>query len=261
MDAWDIWDLPGKFVNQQTNYSATCATYVRNDALLAITGKNLTTGCWYVNKPGGKVGVNANLHFSNGQYVSVTTDGNFTVYRPTAQTTNIELQPHYIISNNLGLTCKLQLGNSSGDGDLSYRVDIHSKLPYTGDANITQLITANFSNPLYVFSDERCDGPEFYYSTPGRVIGDGFTGLNDGPFDIWEHPNIVSLSSQRLCRFQPDGGIPVTLGIIHWETVGVAEQDIWGHWAITEDATSVPDGDGPDRSDEFPVWKKTVGLH
>jgi hypothetical protein len=27
------WNLPGKFVNQPTNYSSTCTTYVENDTM------------------------------------------------------------------------------------------------------------------------------------------------------------------------------------------------------------------------------------
>ena len=66
------WSLPGKFVNQPTNYSSTCPTYVRNDDLLQNTNQ---TSCWFVNEPGGTVIVGMSLKFDNGQTASVSADG------------------------------------------------------------------------------------------------------------------------------------------------------------------------------------------
>jgi hypothetical protein len=88
-------------------------------------------------------------------------------------------------------------------------------------------------------------------------IPNALLSLDDGPSSIWTTPNIVSLSARDFARFQPDGGIPVTLGIVTWETVGVAEQDFWGNWTKTADSTTGPNG--PDTSDEFPVWTKNQG--
>ena len=42
------WMLPGAYVNQQTNYSTNCTSYVRNDNLLT----QYLQHCWYVNDPG-----------------------------------------------------------------------------------------------------------------------------------------------------------------------------------------------------------------
>ena len=75
--------------------------------------------------------------------------------------------------------------------------------------------------------------------------------MDDGPNSKWVSPNIVSLSARDFIRFKPDGGIFVTLGIVSWDTVGVAT-DLFGVWSITTDATTGPNG--PDNSDEFPVW-------
>ncbi len=69
----------------------------------------------------------------------------------------------------------------------------------------------------------------------------------------------MSLSARDFIRFQPDGAnsIWVTLGIIHWYTVGTAEQDLLGNWSITSDATTTPPA-GPNSSDELPVWRYIV---
>ena len=156
-DLW--WHLPDKFVNQQTNYSSTCTTYVRNDNLLT----NTAVQCWYVNGSGGACSVRETLHFSNGQTASVAANGNFTVYGPTISLEALTAEQqdrYYTIDYANDLTCKLKLGENddSGDGTMRFTVDIWSQ--YSGSFGLTQLITANYSNPLFIFSVERCDGSE-----------------------------------------------------------------------------------------------------
>ena len=144
---------------------------------------------------------------------------------------------------------------------MSFDVNLKSKT--AGSIGITQLITANYSNPFYVFSNERCDGLE-YYSGPTPVSGStnsdvvtGVVGLGDGPWSIWADPNRVSLSCRDFVRFAPNGGIPVTLGILQWHTVGLAQR-FAGGWIILEDHDT-PDPTGPDKSDEFPRWMINQG--
>lgn len=71
--------------------------------------------------------------------------------------------------------------------------------------------------------------------------------------------SLLRVSARDFVRFQPDGGIWVTLGIITWDTVGTAEQDFWGNWSITTDVS--PDPSGPDSSDEFPRWTQSINAH
>jgi hypothetical protein len=257
------WTLPDKYVNRPTNYSATCATYVKNTDLLT----NRVNQCWYVNGSGGTASIGMSLQFANGQTASIAAKGDFTIYRP-----RIWLGPYdpgeenhyYTISYANEATCKLKLGENddSGNGAMRFDVDINSK--YSGSIGLTQLITANYSNPTCIFSDERCDGTE-YYSGPNAVTArndssrSGLISMDDGPNSIWVTPNIVNLSSRDFVRFQPVGGIPVTVGIVTWDTVGVAETILVpdDDWHITTDATTGPNG--PDSSDEFPVWTKNVG--
>jgi hypothetical protein len=266
-DIW--WHLPDKFVNQTNKYSATCTNYIKNPDLLT----NATTRCWYYNQPGGNCSVRQTLHFDNGQSVNIAAAGSFTVYRPTitVETLTIAQQNHYYtINNDIGTTCKLKLGedDGSGNGTMNFTINCWSK--YSGQFGITQLITANYSNPLYIFSVERCDGSEYYADLSvviprsrtniitGAQFPNAFITLDDGPNSIWLSPNIVNLSVRDFARFQPDGGIPVTLGIVTWETVGTAERTFLGDdWNITTDSTTGPNG--PDHSDEFPIWKKHQG--
>jgi hypothetical protein len=257
------WTLPPKLVNESYPYSSVCMSYRLNTDLWT----NNPTWGWYINKPGGRVTIWQGLRFSNGQYVTVATGGNFTVYRPSialGALTPEQQNQYYTIGYANDMTCKLKLGvdDGSGDGTMRFTVDIWSR--YNGEIGLTQLITADYSNPLYVFSDERCDRGE-WYSGPNSVHGgnysvpNGFVDCDDGPSDIWVTPNIVSLSCRDFARFQPDGGIPVTLGIVTWETVGVAETLLIpsSDWRITEDETTGPDG--PDGSDEFPRWTINQG--
>jgi hypothetical protein len=143
---------------------------------------------------------------------------------------------------------------------MRFGVNINSKYP--GAIGLTQLITANYPNPVYNFTEERCDGSEFY-DGPNNVsassnpnIATGLVNLSDGPWSIWTSPNWVDLSCRDFVRFQPNGGIWVTLGIVTWETVGIAQM-VFEDWYLTDSATSGPNG--PDSSDEFPVWTINQG--
>jgi hypothetical protein len=251
------WNLPGEFVNEPYQYSSTCASYRRDSSLLQNTN---TTSCWFINKPGGAVSVGMNLLFANGQTASIAADGSITVYRPTATMFSIQEPRYYTLSNTNLPATTLKLGDQGGDSDngsMFYKVNVNSK--YNGNANFTQLITADYSNPVYIFSVEECDGTEFYNDPSTRIIGSGIIGLGDGPSDTWVTPNIVNLSARDFVRFQPDGGIYVTLGIVTWDTVGTAEQSFLGNWSITTDTT--PDPSGPDSSDAFPVWTQSITAH
>ena len=275
------WQLPARFVNVAWQnqifvptppvggyyISSGSVNYRTNSSLLENTNQ---TSCWFVNGSGGTVGMNLNFQFNNGQYVNVTAKGDFTVFRPSVMMNQVNGPRYYTINDDIGLTCKLKLGenNGSGDGTMRYSVEVDSKPAGThpfdnqfyGNVGITQLITADYSNPVLIFSDERCDGSEFY-SPPIRIIHSCLPGLNDGPSDIWTTPNIVNLSCRDFIRFKPDGddSIWVTLGIVTWDTVGTAEQDFWGNWTKTTDVTPAPSG--PDRLDTFPIWTQSVTAH
>ena len=242
--------------------------YRTNASLLQNTNQ---TSCWFVSGQAGHVVVGVRLEFKNGQTLTVAEKGDFTLFRPTIwlePLSSAEGDHYYTISSRTPLSCKLKLGepDESNEGTMQYTVNVRST--YGGWVGITQLITADYINPIYIFSDERCDGPEFYSGT-NRVYGrlptvSGSTYLDDGPWSLWAAPNMVGLSSRDFVRFQPDGGIFVTLGIVTWETYGIANTLFWPDvddtWYIQDQGTSGPSG--PDSSDEFPVWRiNQGGMH
>jgi hypothetical protein len=200
--------------------------------------------------------VGLNLLFSNGQTASVSADGDFTVYRPTAEITSVFTPFFFTLSYTNPITCKLKLGNNEGDGVMFYFVGVHSK--FYGNFDIIQLITAHYSNPVANFSDERLDGSGVYASGGIAYDNGNFNtaGLNDGPSMIWEDPNTVSISARDFVQFCPDGGISVTLGIVTWNASATARQySMFGDWFIQNPTISGPTG--PNASDEFPVWTNT----
>ena len=95
------------------------------------------------------------MHFDNGQIVAVAAAGNIGIYKPRIwlETNSVEMQNHYytVTTNIVGLTSKLKLGENddSGSGTMRFGVNINSKI--SGVFGLTQLITANYSNPLYIF--------------------------------------------------------------------------------------------------------------
>jgi hypothetical protein len=268
------WSLPTKYVNESWQETqsivdpgtglGTAVPYgsVNYDISTSLLQNTNKTSGWFVNTNDGHASVSLNLKFQNGQYASVAANGDFTVFRPTAEITRIDEPRYYTLSNTNLPATTLKLGNASGDGSMYYQVKAHTKSPFYGNVNMTQLIRADYSDPVYDFSVERCDGSEFYNDPSARVTSaGGVTGIADGPGETWLTPNIVNLSARDFVRFQPDGdgSIYVTLGIVTWDTVGTAEQSFLGNWSITTDTT--PDPSGPDSSDEFPVWTQSITAH
>lgn len=78
--------------------------------------------------------------------------GDLTVFRPKAEITKVDRPFLFTLSDTNLLSCKLKLGDSVGDGAMSYWVTVHSK--YSGNASITQLVTLGYSDPVYNFSDD-----------------------------------------------------------------------------------------------------------
>jgi len=273
------WHLPDKYVNQSWcvsvvtggyGYGGGTLTYSYYGSLNYTNNADLTKGfstqCWYVNGPGGKVSAGGTLYFANGNSVHVADLGQISIYRPQIwlePRTLDYVAPSYTISNINGLLCLLKLGSDDQNdiGNMRFAIDISSQ--FRGVAGLTQLIAADYAYPKYRFSAERCDGSEFYSTTneitPHKYpIVSGVQPLDDAPSDIWCSPNIVNLSARDFVRFQPDGGIWVTLGITTWKTVGIAQQPTLGFvWEKADDATIGPNG--PDASDEFPVWTINQG--
>jgi len=242
VDAVGHWSLPDKFVNQQTNYSPTCSTYQRNDDLLAITGhSHLSPPCWYVNKPGGTVGVNVILHFPNGQYASVAAMGNINVYRPT-------------LSNFHPMLNFFNWDSPVLHANMSWMVTVNSK--YDGYIGTTQLINASGMNYYNTGGEFKLDGSEIYGEPNANgpvkyVVANPSTHMTT----LLDTPHATALPCVEMVatfndyvRFKPNGGIWVTLGLVNWNMDGAA--------CIITGTTKgiIPPASGPVDTDAFPLW-------
>ena len=242
-----FWHLPDKYVNQPTNYSATCTTYVNNDNLLT----NATTQCWYVRDPGGACSVRETLHFANGQSVNIAAAGNFTIYRPSF--TNFTQQTYQLRWDFPSL--------SWFNADMFWNVTVNSK--YDGQYGFTQLLL----------------GTGVYYGTGGAYVLDGDSEIygesgNNGP-SIYKanDPNYqtltfqddpgaptysMNLDFQDYLRFQPsgDGSIFVTIGKNGW-SVNADYSVLSGIFT----PTNIPPATRPVDNDEFPKWNTYRSGH
>jgi hypothetical protein len=265
-DTLQHWTLPEKFVNQQTNYSATCTNdYVRNYDLLINT--NLVR-CWFVNGNGGTVITGQNLHFTNGQYASIAAVGSFAVYRPS-----VRFSPHSDEAVILDAeTNDIYLGigwkTPSHPNAMRFDMTVSVNPNFPGWIRGLQIISRN---TLY-------DIPQMYLP-PANIPDDtgGQFWLDNGiPFEGWhewrvgvgssliyinymDDPNtegniasFIEMSDYLLyyLTFQPDGGIPVTIYFIEWNWDGNASATN-GSWQLTDHHLLGPyDID----ADDFPEW-------
>ena len=217
-DATGKWNLPGKYVNEPYQYSSSCTSYRVNSTLLDITGQNLATACWYVNKvDDGTVGVNANLRFSNGQTASVAAKGIFTIYRP--KLLNFNPNPFN------GVVLHWHSPGESGwgdiltiDPDIDYTVDVDSL--FGGGAFITQTLNGNFGNEWCSFDTKGLVFLDNWENVYGITVTPGSTKNTIEFYDKPQCPCYHYTKEQQrftdYIRFQPDGGIPVTLGTVSW---------------------------------------------
>jgi hypothetical protein len=244
------WSLPGKYVNQPTNYSATCQTYVNNGDLLRNTNQ---TACWFVNKPGGSVSVGLNLKFDNGQMTSIARDGKFTVYRPTTTFNPIyHGTPQVIITNNY-----LALGQNRYH-DMSFRHYIQSDFP--GLAGYTQLCNGYDKRDATISTDgdeldntEWARGQQTINNTEVASLRRAFFfDAPQVPLSILATTTKMHWSYRTYLRFKPDGdgSIFVTLRLATWGLDASASYS--GGWNIDSGSSC----SGPSDSDntDFPVW-------
>jgi hypothetical protein len=247
VDTLQHWTLPEKYVNEPYDYSDTCYTYHQNADLLW----NNPTWCWYVNQPGGRVSMWQNVHFSNGQYVSLAAEGSFTVYRPTVNPPI--LHGPYAASADDNML-------SLADNAMWFDVRINSKYP--GSFGLSQLVNfyaqtcllpPDFFLPYgtYPWAGFWLDGSHEYYS--GFSDKDSANSINDSPgvplIILWANYNG---HWKDYVRFAPVGGIAVTLGRLDWNWAAacIIPNPLVG-WVITSDGE-----DGPTLHDDdsFPLW-------
>jgi len=250
------WHLPDKYVNQQTNYSSTCTTYIKNTDLLT----NRTTSVWYVNGSGGDCSIGMSLQFANGRNVPIAAAGSFSVYRPTVNQPDPNGPFHAALTGPF-ISPTLQLANNA----MQFTTTINSK--YSGSFGLTQLV--KMYSQTVLFPPDVLQGATTW---PGDfnldINPDGSTGeYYDGPYTLPHSCKINDAPGQPLIivggsydgrwqvyvRFKPDGGIPVTLGRIDWNWAATADWDaLGGGWYISSDGENGPTLHA---DDNFPLWK------
>jgi len=241
------WALDGTYVNTNipAQFSDGSSNYSNNPALLS----HQSTYAWWIdgsyNPTNYKATLGEGLTFPNGQYVAVATHGLFTMHRPrifnyVANTNSISEGLWH--SHEPGTAAPLEgvglipgteyeaadwLGCFYGP---EYNLEVDTL--FVGNAFVTQTLNGFTTNQIY----------SSYYS-PGDYLdwsvyyGDKFHETNNNvlvvpggslpPLHFEDAPEILCFSNTTqhehftdyIC-FQPEGGIPVTLGIVTWHCDG-----------------------------------------
>lgn len=216
-----------------------------NDGLLRNTN---ATSCWYVNGHGGGVSIGANLHFSNGQYVSIAAMGDFTVHRPSS-------------SDFVRIANEFVWDAPELTGDMQWKVKLNSK--YDGLFGTTQLLSADgglYDTGGSVFLD---GDSEIYGEPDSKGIAKSYillstdplahiTSLFDtprpGPIQYTGFYSMIATFRDYL-RFKPDGAdnIWITIATNGWSMDGRVA-------AFSVSYTNIPPASAPVDNDEFPDW-------
>jgi hypothetical protein len=253
------WHLPDKYVNQQTNYSSTCVTYVQNVNLFT----NTAIQCWYINGPGGTCSVRESLRFTNGQSVNIVAKGNLSVFRPKVDylITATNTVVGFTTNDGIYLGVGVGYGNTTGDMDWAAHLVNNFKI-YDGISSYLQLI--NTTDLGYT--------PQYSISTSGSYFldNDGRSGqqvydntnetgarlfYNDAPGTDFYVDTYAARSDNFLTyiQFLPDGGIPVTIGLVTWDWAGEAKV-IGGNWSQTFGKIGAPQLNAS--IDSYPLWSQ-----
>jgi hypothetical protein len=275
------WKLPAKYVNEEWQHFTTLPSespeippmtvyygsvnYRINSGLLENTNQ---TSCWFVNGSGGRVSVGMSVLFSNGQSVSVAGNGNVAIYRPTV----FNLNPgnaYVVIDTNYAPEVYLGVGDSdsSGLGSMTWDLTFGVKPIYRGTVSYLQLINRSWSWDIETFNlpRSRSTGGEFWldnidpytaFTTGNNPPAEFILPFGDGPSLQDELHSFADLSDsfQTYARFQPIGGIPITLGRISWSWHGQTARS-GEDWVLGAEEVVGPTLDAS--VDSFPEWTKT----
>ena len=263
------WTLGGTLVNQ-TNppvYSDGSPSYTNDPALL----KNaVITNCWWIS--GGfsppatyRASVTCDLIFTNGNpKQSFGAQGLFTMHRPKYETNFVNsitnaLTHHHATNQPPGLDI-LQVYNST----FSLRIDSQ----FHGDAfaYITQTWTGSKGNA----DTNHCFNTQGnYYLDNSEVAGDvneppltnnyilvvpdasdNILQFNDGPRISCDGFTWNDSGFKAYVRFEPIGGIPVTIGVVNWHCDGnTAPSPINPPYLTPQDYTPFPTSSSPQNLD------------
>ena len=264
------WHLPGEFVNESYAYSSVCTSYRLNSDLLT----NLSTSCWYVNEPGGTASIGMNLQFSNGQTASIAAKGGFTLVKPTIDHMTSSCSGVNMFTNSDGSLNEIALLDMNRMNGMVVAVFVKRPDHFSGSAFITQLIKRQLNwniPPLGIPWSDSTSGnfwldTEEQYSlslTSFPLTENGHPANPLRPVNLYDSPGLgepalgfYSYAEAQddfhdYVRFQPDGGIPITIGRVDWGWHGKATKS-GGMWSLVTATYYGPTLDSSD--DAFPVW-------
>ena len=219
----------------------------------------------------GTASVGMNLQFSNGHTASVSTMGSFTIYRPTIS--NFQAHPPFyaaLVPTNS--PNELQLGDNFPHGLMDYNFSVSSIAPFSGSANVVQLVNASRAVSAPYGGQQSTTGGQFWLDNTRFYFGSDFP-INSGTsfhnnFEFFDQPGygLNPITGADLCSivdsfkdyvvFKPDGpnSIYVTLGRVFWDW-SASTSKTNGVWSNPTYQVNGPSS--ADSSDEFPSWPDT----
>ena len=297
------WVLGGTYVNTNvpSPYWDGCPDFYSNNPAFL---QSETTHAWWIDGQYNPINLTATfgegLTFANGQYVAIASHGLFSMHRP--RLVNYTLLPapcnpnpntgtleHFHVFGQDGLNHdRLGYGGPEYVDETNrgyqpaYTVDIGCSTNFNGFAYITQLLNgyatnSSSTNGINTQGTYELDNSEIYrYPNPGamRVTGGSPStskvALKDMPGLTCVLHTALNQQFIDYIRFQPDGGIYVTLGTVSWNVAVSTDYDSNNHDftpILPSGATTYPcvmtTGTGhtdtsPTAATTFPYWDHTV---
>jgi hypothetical protein len=218
------WSLDGNFVNTNippTNPDGCPDYYIKNPVFL----QSATTHAWWTSGAYDPITYDAQLYerltFANGQNVVLTAEGQFTMHRPKLSGFSpgsffgAVWHKHAVGADASQLPAGTDLVTIFPT--MRFGVTVSVSPQFSGSAFTTQLFNGSFGNKDCTFStagSEYLDVNEI--SKPVSVPNNPSLSFNDTPVNPCDQHTYNHEQFIDYIRFQPDGGIPVTLGTVNW---------------------------------------------
>jgi hypothetical protein len=254
------FNMPPTFVNTnwQVNSSSSTNWFVNNRLLTFSTNSTPATTCWFTNGPGGQVTVRANLTRPNGDVVSSTTVGQFTIVKPAITDFKPQLLQVFFQTNGI-------VSLSAVVGFWTYVLPPYN---FSGIGTYAQLVQSSNSYYVNIMGHEgsstsggywldnnypyALDTPQLFSwsDNPTKFVAHNDNpGLDPGTF-AFRTSIFITNQFKTYVQFQPGGGIPVTIGRVDWGWSCNATQSngIWSWTCFTNQPML-------DRNDStLPTW-------